>query len=170
MQVQRSDERWKAELIKINSSVFVILGLEARSREDVFLEIARFTKKHHLVENAETLYKELMLSKERITLVSGCGIALPEALQIKAGLSYAFILCRLKSKIKFSSGEQSVCITLVSLGGKEMDLLRLKIMLYLARMLKSSDYRNQFLETKTNKDVYSLLKRVVLESRKKSIF
>ncbi|MCX6765119.1 MAG: PTS sugar transporter subunit IIA [Candidatus Nealsonbacteria bacterium] len=170
MKAQKAVKKPEEELVKISSSVFVILGLQCNSREEAFFKIACFAKKQRLVENAEALYEELVQRKEKITSVSGCGIALPEASQIKAGLSYAFILCRLKSKIEFTSGKEPICIILVSLGRKEMGLLRLKIMLYLARLLKSSDYRNQFLQAGMKDGVYRLLKRVVLESKKKSVF
>ena len=170
MKAQKAFKKLEAELIKTSSSVFVILSLQSNSREEAFFKIACFAKKHRLVENTEALYEELVQRKEKITSVSGCGIALPEASQIKAGHSYAFILCRLKSGIKFNSVKNPVCIIIVSLGNKESNLLRLKIMLYLARMLKTDEYRNKFLQAEIKNEVYRLLKRIVLESKKKSIF
>jgi len=136
----------------------IILDLAGKTKEEVLLNISKFAKQKKLIKDEQLIYGKLLRREQLGTTAIGQGVALPEACWIAMSRPYAFILCRTKEPVDFSSLDgKPVRIILASLGGDKDDLTRLKPMAKLAGLLKNSEFRNSFLNVKNTEDVYSLL-------------
>jgi mannitol/fructose-specific phosphotransferase system IIA component (Ntr-type) len=136
----------------------IILDLAGKTKEEVLLNIAKFAKQEKLINDEQLIYRKLLNREQLGTTAIGQGVALPEACWIAMSRPYAFILCRTKDPVDFNSLDgKPVRIILASLGRDKADLTRLKPMAKLARLLKNSEFRNNFLNVKNTEDVYSLL-------------
>jgi len=136
----------------------IILDLAGKTKEDVLLNIAQFAKQEKLIKDEQLIYRKFLKREQLGTTAIGQGIALPEACWIDMSRPYAFILCRTKEPVDFDSLDgKPVRIILASLGRDKADLTRLKPMAELTGLLKSSEFRNSFLNVENPEDVDSLL-------------
>lgn len=146
-------------LAKLNKDFIdlTILDLEGRTKEDILWGIAKFAKKKGLVKDEKSLYESFLEKEKRGTSAIGDGVALPEASFIAMGRPYAFIICRTKEPVNFDSFDgKPVRIVLASLKRDKVNLFDLKPMLYIFRLLKSEEYKDKFLDARTENDIYRL--------------
>lgn len=145
---------------KKHPTIFIILDLKGRSRDESLLNIASFAKRQDLIQDEQILYRKFLEREKQGTTAIGNGIALPEACWIQMSRPYAFILCRAKEPVSFNALDgEPVRIVLASLGRDRGDLSRLKPMSYLVQLLKSASDRSKFLCATSEREIVALLKK-----------
>lgn len=146
------------KIIKEETTDLVILDLEGKTKEDVLLNIARFAKKAGLIGDECNAYQKFLDRESSSPTEIGAGVALPEACWIEMTRPYAFILCRTRDAIEYASPDKhSVNIIIASLGRDKEDLSRLKQMAHFVKAIKSKAFRFEFLNARTELDVYRAL-------------
>jgi mannitol/fructose-specific phosphotransferase system IIA component (Ntr-type) len=139
----------------------IILDLEGKTKEDIFLGIARFAKTEGLVKDEETLYKSFLEKERKGTTAIGDSIALPEAFCIEMSRPYALILCRTKEAVDFNSFDgKPVQIVLASLNSDKDDSSSLKPMLHIMQLLRAEEYRDKIMGARTKYDIYRLWEKI----------
>lgn len=142
----------------------IILDLEGKTKEEILFSIAKFAKREKLIPDEQLVYQKFLKREQLGTTAIGKGIALPEACWIEMNRPYAFILCRAKEPVDFNSLDgRPVRIILASLGRDKDDLTMLSPMVKLTRLLKSNQFRNDFLNVRNRNEVYSLFKKIERE-------
>ena len=146
------------QIVKEEFTDLVALELEGKTRDDILLNIARFAKDKGLIKDEQVTYQKF-LERERLgTTAIGNGVALPEACWIEMSRPYAFILCRTKEPVEFNSLDgKPVRVILASLGGDKEELSRLKPISHFVKVLKSKNFRNKFINARTEEDIYIIL-------------
>ncbi|HHT9138649.1 MAG TPA: PTS sugar transporter subunit IIA [Candidatus Wunengus sp. YC60] len=138
----------------------IILDLAGKTKEEVLLNIVKFAKQEKLIQDEQLVYSKFLQREQLGTTAIGKGIALPEACWTEMSKPYVFILCRTKELVDFNSLDgKPVRIILVSLGRDKADLTRLKPMARLAKLLKSKEFRNNFLKVRSIDKAQLLLNR-----------
>jgi mannitol/fructose-specific phosphotransferase system IIA component (Ntr-type) len=149
------------ERLKQEFTDLIILDLEGNTREEVLLNIARFAKEKGLIKDEQFLKNKFLKREVKGTTAIGNSIAVPEACWIEMSRPYAFILCRTREPVEFSSlDNKPVRIVLASLGRDQEDLTRLKPAVHLVKLLKNKEFRASFLKIQNADEVYSLFERM----------
>lgn len=143
---------------KMRQSIFIILDLKGKTKNEILFNIASFAERQGLIQDKRMLYRKFLEREGQGTTAIGNEIALPEACWIEMCCPYAFILCRTENSVRFNSLDgKPIRIVLASLGRNKNDLSRLKPLLHLVRLLKSPAARNALIRANSEIQVFNLL-------------
>lgn len=137
----------------------IYLDVLGCTKEEVFMNIALFTKEKELIQDEALVYRRLLdYEKTKGTTVIGRGVVCFEALALNdLTRPSAFILCRTKELIDFNVKDNAkVRVLLVSLSRTIKDVIGLKHAAHLVRFLKSEDCTAKFLKAADIEEVYRL--------------
>lgn len=140
------------------------MNVEGKDKLEILKIVSEIAYENEIIESEEVYYLGLIKREEECTTGFGKGFAIPHCKNATVKKP-AVIVCKLKNSIEWKSmdGEPVDFVMALAVPEVEAGTTHLKILSQIARVLMDDEFTNKLKQSKTEKEIYSLLRNKVKE-------